>query len=291
MHPQVDEAREADQRELPGLDEPAIAEPLYERTRERLLAQQEFPLSTYRIQLHRDFDFARASAVVPYLARLGVSHLYASPILRAMPGSNHGYDVVDHTEVNPELGGAVGFSSFSETLRSNGMKLLLDTVPNHMGIGAGNALWEDVLENGPAALHAHFFDVEWEPVKTELRGKVLLPILGDQYGVVLDRGELQLEYQGGSIWLRYFDRRLPLNPRAYQDMLGPGVDQVAAQLGDSHPDHVELQSILTGLRNLPSRGDTSPEKVQERSREKEVLKRRLNTLVSNSPVIAEHLRA
>src|SRR5215831_18174481 len=116
MHPQVDEAREADQRELPGLDEPVLVEPLWERTRERLLAQHEHPLSTYRVQLHRDFDFARAGAIVPYLGRLGVSHLYASPILRAMPGSNHGYDVVDHTEVNPELGGGVGFASLSETL-------------------------------------------------------------------------------------------------------------------------------------------------------------------------------
>ena len=292
MDPHLDEAREADQTgEAPSLDGPAIAEPLYARTREQLLAQHRIPVSTYRVQIHRDFDFARASAVVPYLARLGVSHLYSSPILRAMPGSNHGYDVVDHTQVNPELGGGVGFASLSDTLQSNGLKLLLDTVPNHMGIAAGNPLWEDVLENGPAALHAHFFDIEWDPVKSELRNKVLLPILGDQYGVVLDRGELQLEYQGGSFILRYFDHRLPLNPRAYQDVLGPGVEQVGAQLGESHPDFVELQSILTGLRNLPSRGDTSAEKVLERSREKEVLKRRLNAVVSSSPVIAEHLRA
>ena len=186
----------------------------------------------------------------------------------------------------------MGFASLADALRGNGLKLVLDTVPNHMGIAAGNALWEDVLENGPAALHAHFFDVEWDPVKAELRNKVLLPILGDQYGVVLDRGELQLEYQGGSIALRYFDHLLPLNPRAYQDVLGPGVDQVGAQLGESHPDFVELQSILTGLRNLPSRAETlAPEKVLERSREKEVLKRRLDALVSGSPVVAEHLRS
>jgi len=274
----------------PHLDEPAVAGPLYERTREQLLGQDEMPLSTYRVQLHRDFDFARASAVAPYLSRLGVSHLYASPILRSMPGSNHGYDVVDHSEVNPELGGGVGFASFSDALASNGLKLLLDTVPNHMGIAAGNGLWEDVLENGPAAVHAHFFDIEWNPVKAELRNKVLLPILGDQYGVVLDRGELQLEYQGGSIALRYFDHRFPLNPRAYQDVIGPGAEQVGAQLGESHPDHLELQSILTGLRNLPSRAETSPEKVLERHREKEVLKRRLGALVSSAPVVAEHLR-
>jgi (1->4)-alpha-D-glucan 1-alpha-D-glucosylmutase len=185
----------------------------------------------------------------------------------------------------------VGFASLTGALRDNGMKLVLDTVPNHMGIASGNALWEDVLENGPAAVHAHFFDVEWDPVKVELRNKVLLPILGDQYGVVLDRGELQLESQGGSIALRYFDHLLPLNPRAYQDVLGPDVDQVGAQLGESHPDFVELQSILTGLRNLPSRAETSPGKVLERSREKEVLKRRLGALVSGSPVVAEHLKS
>ncbi|MGZ6139981.1 MAG: malto-oligosyltrehalose synthase, partial [Myxococcaceae bacterium] len=291
MDPHLDDAREADQPgETSSHDEPAIAGPLYERTREQLLGQQETPLSTYRVQLHREFDFARASAVAPYLARLGVSHLYTSPILRAMPGSNHGYDVVDHTEVNPELGGGVGFAALSDALAGNGLKLVLDTVPNHMGIASGNALWEDVLENGPAAVHAHFFDIEWNPVKAELRNKILLPILGDQYGVVLDRGELQLESQGGSIGLRYGDRLFPLNPRAYQDVLGPDVDQVGAQLGESHPDFVELQSILTGLRNLPSRGDTSPDKVLERSREKEVLKRRLGALVSSSPVVAEHLR-
>jgi len=293
MDPHLDEAREADQTgESPSLEEPALAEALYLRTREQLLAQQQqIPLSTYRVQLHKDFDFARASAVVPYLARLGVSHLYTSPILKAMPGSNHGYDVVDHTTVNPELGGGVGFAALTDTLHGNGMRLVLDTVPNHMGIASGNALWEDVLENGPAALHSHFFDIEWDPVKSELRNKVLLPILGDQYGVVLDRGELQLEYQGGSFTLRYFDHRLPLNPRAYQDVLGPGVEQVGSQLGETHPDFVELQSILTGLRNLPSRGDTSAEKVLERSREKEVLKRRLNTVVTSSPVIAEFLKA
>ena len=292
MHPQPDEDREADEAgQHPAVGEPELAGPLYARTREHLLGQEEQPLATYRVQLHRDFDFTRAAAVVPYLARLGVSHLYASPILRSLPGSSHGYDVVDHSEVNPELGGGVGFAALSETLRTNGLKLLLDTVPNHMGIAAGNALWEDVLENGPAALHAHFFDVEWDPVKAELRNKVLLPILGDQYGVVLDRGELQLEYEAGSIGLRYFDHRFPLNPRAYQDVLGPGAEQVGALLGDSHPDFVELQSVLTGLRNLPSRGDTSPEKVLERSREKEVLKRRLNALVTGSPVVAEHLRA
>src|SRR5215472_17794635 len=291
MDPHLDEGRENDQSAATRpVDEPAIAEGLYARTREQLLGHEQLPLATYRVQLHKDFDFAKASAVVPYLARLGVSHLYASPILRSMPGSNHGYDVVDHTQVNPELGGGVAFVSLADALRGNGLKLVLDTVPNHMGIAAGNALWEDVLENGPAALHAHFFDIEWDPVKAELRNKVLLPILGDQYGVVLDRGELQLEYQGGSIWLRYFDRRLPLNPRAYQDVLGPGVEQVGAQIGENHPDHVELQSILTGLRNLPSRGDTSPDKVLERSREKEVLKRRLNAVVSSSPVVAEHLR-
>ena len=128
MHPHVDEGREADQPGASPVDEPAIAEELYGRTRENLLAAEPIPLATYRVQLHKDFDFTRAAAIVPYLARLGISHLYASPILRAMPGSNHGYDVVDHTQVNPELGGGVGFASFANTLRSNHLQLVLDPV-------------------------------------------------------------------------------------------------------------------------------------------------------------------
>jgi (1->4)-alpha-D-glucan 1-alpha-D-glucosylmutase len=266
------------------------ADILFRATREQLLGRSNLPLATYRVQLHAGFGFAAAAAVVPYLARLGVSHLYSSPVLQAMPGSTHGYDVIDHAAVNGELGGAVGFHALSETLAAQGMKQLLDTVPNHMGIEQGNPLWEDVLENGPAAVHAHFFDIEWDPVKAELHNKVLLPVLGDQYGVVLDRGELQLEYAAGAVVLRHLERRLPLNPRAYQEVLEPGLERLVAQLGEGHPDLTELQSILTGFRNLPTRAETTPDRVAERNREKEVLKRRLNAVVSSSAAIAEHLR-
>jgi (1->4)-alpha-D-glucan 1-alpha-D-glucosylmutase len=268
----------------------AATNALFERTRVHVLQPGRVPLATYRVQLHKGFDFAQAMAIVPYLARLGVSHFYASPVLKALPGSNHGYDVIDHQRVNDELGGEVGYAAFCDALSTHRLRQVLDTVPNHMGIERGNLLWEEVLENGPASAQAHVFDIEWEPVKAELRGKVLLPVLGDQYGVVLDRGELQLEYVQGSFSLLYFDRRFPINPRAYQDILEPGVERLVAQLGEAHPDATELRSILTGLRNLPTRRDTTPEKVAERGREKEVLKRRLNALVSGSSAVAEHVR-
>jgi (1->4)-alpha-D-glucan 1-alpha-D-glucosylmutase len=288
----ADQARGSE--EEPGAGHPedeAETVALYERTAERVLQGGQVPLATYRVQLHKGFDFAQAATIVPYLARLGVSHLYASPVLQALPGSPHGYDVIDHQRVNVELGGEVGYAALCDTLSTHGLRQLLDTVPNHMGIEQGNALWEDVLENGPAAAQAHVFDIDWEPVKAELRGKVLLPVLGDQYGMVLDRGELQLEYGQGSFSLRYFDRRFPINPRAYQGILEPGIERLQAQLGESHPDVTEFRSILTGLRNLPTRADTTPAKVAERGREKEVLKRRLNALSSSSPVVAEHVRA
>ena len=292
MDYEADQARGADIDPSAGRSvDAAETSALFERTREHVLQPGRVPLATYRVQIHKGFDFAQATAIVPYLARLGVSHLYASPILQAMPGSNHGYDVIDPQRVSHDLGGEVGYGTLCNALATHRLRQVLDTVPNHMGIERGNALWEDVLENGPASAQAHVFDIEWEPVKAELRGKVLLPVLGDQYGMVLDHGELQIEYAQGSFSLRYFDRRFPINPRAYQDILEPGVERLVAQLGETHPDTTELQSILTGLRNLPTRRDTTPEKITERGREKEVLKRRLNALVSGSAAVGEHVRA
>ena len=133
------------------------------------------PLATYRVQLHKGFGFDAAAAAARYLAELGISDLYTSPILQAAPGSTHGYAVIDHGTLNPELGGAEGYERLSAALREAGLGHVLDIVPNHMGLGAGNALWLDLLENGPAAQAAKFFDVEWHPVKEELAGKVLLP--------------------------------------------------------------------------------------------------------------------
>src|SRR5262249_6643015 len=149
----------------------------------------------------------------PYLAELGITDAYLSPIFAAAPGSTHGYDVVAHDRLRPELGGEAGFAVLAETARRLELGLLVDFVPNHMGIGPANAWWVDVLENGPSSVYAPYFDVDWLPVKDELQDKVLVPVLGDQYGEVLERGELRLERDEGAFWLNYYEHRFPISPR------------------------------------------------------------------------------
>ena len=176
------------------------------------------PRATYRLQLSAAFTLEDAARLVPYLARLGVSHAYCSPILRARKGSAHGYDVVDHRAIHPELGGEAALEGFVAALRVHGMGLILDIVPNHMGVfGDGNAWWQDILRNGPQSRYARYFDIEWHPVNRDLEGKVLAPVLGDHYGSVLERGELALE--DGAV--RYHGHRFPLRPG---DALRPGED-------------------------------------------------------------------
>src|ERR1017187_4425029 len=159
------------------------------------MTQPRIPLSTYRLQFNRDFTFAHATELVPYLAALGVSHCYASPYLRARPGSTHGYDIIDHNKLNPEIGSDEDFERFVAALHEHGMGQILDIVPNHMGVmGSDNAWWLDVLENGQASDYAGYFDIDWNPLKEELHGKVLVPVLHDHYGAVLESGDLKLVF-------------------------------------------------------------------------------------------------
>ncbi len=235
------------------------------------------PGSTYRLQLHQGFDFARASALLPYLQALGVTDVYTSPYFVAEPGSTHGYNVASHADVNPELGGVAGYRHFTDRLRLRGMGHILDMVPNHMGIADGsNAWWRDVLENGPASRYADHFDIEWRSGTPGLDGKVLLPILGDQYGNVLERGELRLEREGGAFWVRYWARRLPVAP----DTLVPILARAASLVGqaETEPAMMELGSLLSALRHLPPQAATDEAARTERAREKEVVKRRIGAL-------------
>ncbi|HEY0093019.1 MAG TPA: alpha-amylase family glycosyl hydrolase, partial [Archangium sp.] len=266
----------------------ALAGTLYGRVREELLARAT-PLSTYRLQLHKAFPFTAAREAVPYLARLGVTDVYCSPYLKASPGSTHGYDCVDHKQLNPEVGSPEEHAAFCSTVREHRLGQVVDVVPNHMGIETFNPLWFDVLENGPSSVYARFFDIDWTPVKDELEGKVLLPVLGDQYGVVLERGELKLGYRDGAFFIHYYDRLLPLAPRQYGRVLGRGLEGLEARLGAEHAHLIELQSILTAISHLPARTETAREKVLERNREKEVIKRRLGTLAEASPEVAAHI--
>ena len=172
------------------------------------------PTSTYRLQIYHAFPLTAARDVVPYLAQLGIDACYTSPYFTAAPHSTHGYDVCNHNEINPEVGGAAAHEEFSAALHDHAMRHLVDFVPNHMGVGTGrNAWWNDVLENGPSSPAAGFFDIDWRPEKATLQAKLLLPILGDQYGNVLERGELRIEFNGNALALRYFDHELPINPR------------------------------------------------------------------------------
>src|SRR5215831_15218150 len=169
------------------------------------------PRATLRLQFHKNFTFADAGRLVPYFSALGISHLYASPILTARDGSTHGYDVIDPSRVNPELGGEDGLRALVATLRQAGLGLIVDIVPNHMAVGAGNAWWWDVLQNGTASAYAHFFDIDWEPDDPQLRGKVLAPFLGRSCAEALAAGEITLahEPERGYV-IKYFDHAFPV---------------------------------------------------------------------------------
>jgi (1->4)-alpha-D-glucan 1-alpha-D-glucosylmutase len=240
------------------------------------------PRCTYRVQLNADFRLTDATALVPYLARLGVSHVYCSPYLRARTGSRHGYDIIDHNALNPEIGTYQDFERFVAALRDHGMGHILDMVPNHMGVlGADNAWWLDVLENGPASTYADFFDIEWDPVNPALQNKVLIPVLGDQYGLVLERGELNLRFrrEAGEFSVCYYDHRFPIDPRQYPRVLEIALARLAP---GEIPQHAaqELATLCAAFRNLPARDETLLERRAERQRDKEVHKRQLARLVA-----------
>lgn len=250
------------------------------------------PRATYRVQLHAGFTFEDARRRVDYLAALGVSHLYASPFFKARPGSTHGYDLTCHNALNPEIGARADLDRLAGALSARGMGLLLDFVPNHMGIGTSDNLWWfDVLENGPSSLYAPFFDIDWAPLKPELRNKVLLPVLGGHYGLVLEDGEIRIELEGGAFVLRLHDSVFPVNPRTYPLILEPVLSVLSAELGEEHDAVLELQSIVAGLGRLPQRTEGRRAEVAERRREKEILKRRLSALAAEVPEVAAAVRA
>jgi (1->4)-alpha-D-glucan 1-alpha-D-glucosylmutase len=250
------------------------------------------PSSTYRLQFHAGFTFRDAAALVPYLASLGVGACYASPYLKATPGTLHGYDISDHNALNPELGDDGDYQAFVAALQAHGMGQVLDFVPNHMGTDARtNAWWFDVLENGPSAEHAGYFDIDWTPVVSAMRDKLLLPILGDQYGYELERGHLQLAFESGALQLRYFDHMLPINPRQAPSVYRHNLDALRARVSEDNGEVREFLSIVSALQNLPTYDERTPERIEERKREKEVARRRLLQLVAISGEIAAHIEA
>ena len=250
------------------------------------------PTATYRLQLRGGFTFADAAAQVPYLAALGVSHVYLSPVLQARPGSTHGYDVVNHAVLNPELGGMAGFEALVRALQDHGLGQVWDIVPNHMGVmGDDNPWWLSVLENGPASPWADFFDIDWHPLKRELHGKVLLPTLGGPYGETLARGELTLRFDAGAgaFSLCYFQHRFPLDPSTYPRILHADLDALRQRLGSQNPDLLEFERLIAAFGHLPERSRSEAEALRERERDKELHKRALAALVARSPALATHI--
>ena len=224
------------------------------------------PLSTYRLQFNSAFRFDDARAIVPYLAALGIGHIYASPYLSARPGSTHGYDVVDPNRLNPEIGTTSEHAAMIDAAQAAGLGHLLDFVPNHMGIGGGeNPWWQDVLEVGEASPYAKYFDIDWAPLRSEMRGKVLVPFLGDYYGRVLERGELVPTFDAttGSIAIAYFANRFPLATASYAGVLALAVDcatgekwslrALAAEFTSASPDRArELKGELAIVARDPA---------------------------------------
>jgi (1->4)-alpha-D-glucan 1-alpha-D-glucosylmutase len=248
------------------------------------------PISTYRLQVHKAFPLDEAARIVPYLAQLGIGASYTAPYFTAAAGSTHGYDVCNHNEINPELGGDAAHRQFIDALKAHGLGHIVDFVPNHMGIGGGgNARWMDVLENGPSSPAAKFFDIDWSPTKAELHAKLLLPILGDQYGQVLERGELRLEFRDGVLVLCYFEHELPINPRQAPRVYRLAVEPLTKELGQDNRHLHEFLSILASLENMPAYTEQDPARIAERQREKEVARARLARLVQESEAIGQHI--
>jgi (1->4)-alpha-D-glucan 1-alpha-D-glucosylmutase len=249
---------------------------------------RDVPTATYRLQLHGGFTFRDASKLVPYLDELGIGYAYTSPYLRARSGSTHGYDVADPNALNPELGSAEDYDRLSTVLAAHGMGQLVDVVPNHMGIGdPGNYRWLDVLENGPSSRYAPFFDINWNPLRSAIQdtNKLVLPLLGDQYGNVLEAGQLCLLYDDGAFFVEYFDRRFPVAPDSYWRILQPALDELEEMPGTTNDTVQELRSIQRSLRNLPPRDTPDAAAVADRAGEKEVVKRRLRELGQASDAV------
>lgn len=241
------------------------------------------PVSTYRVQFNKEFTFAQAGRIIPYLHRLGITDLYSSPYLQAKEGSVHGYDIVNPMVLNPEIGTEDEYAALAGKLRKYGMGQILDIVPNHMCITSRlNTWWTDVLENGQSSLYSHFFDIDWNPVKKELRNKLLLPILGEQYGRVLENRELKLEFREGRFCICYYDHVLPIRPKTYVNILAHGLDELKITLAEDNPDFLELLSIITALKNLPSYKEKDQQRRYERDREKEIIRKRLMKLHKRS---------
>lgn len=252
------------------------------------------PVATYRLQFNRDFTFDDAIAIIPYLHRLGISHIYASPYLRARAGSPHGYDIVDHNALNPEIGDENTFKHYIDTLRAYDMRQIIDVVPNHMGVGGDdNIWWLDILENGEASMYAPYFDIDWHPVNPVLHNKILLPFLGDHYGTILENGELKLVFDAehGTFSIFYHEHRFPIDPRTYPQILGFQLESLTTVHSADQHCRSEIDSLIADCNALPRRTDLSPELRQLRVLQTAACKQRLVDLCTRYAALPRFILA
>jgi len=244
--------------------------------------------ATYRLQLTPESGFAHAREALSYLHALGISHLYLSPVFSSRDGSTHGYDVVDHGQIDEQLGGRAAFDALAAAGRELGMGIVLDIVPNHMAVlGAGNQWWTDVLENGPASRFASYFDIDWEPVRSSMRNRLLVPVLAAPLGEVIDRGEIRVEFQpeAGAFSVRYGGHQLPVEPRAYP-LVFRAADPPLQVVLDGEAAQ-ELSSLLDAFAALPPPLSASDELLQIRNRDRQVNQRRLARLCERKPDVLD----
>src|SRR6202030_1034202 len=215
--------------------------------------ERSTPISaTYRLQFNKDFTFRDATKLLDYFSELGITHIYASPILRSRAGSTHGYDVVDPPRLNPELGTEADFLALQTELRNRGMGLVLDIVPNHMSASSENSWWMDVLEHGPGSVYASYFDVDWHPPSRTLDSKILLPVLGRPFAEVLEAGELILHFSEGRLFVQYFDSLLPLAPETYAGILAKNIEKLRGKIGEESTAYQEYSGIVSAFAAVSS---------------------------------------
>ncbi|TVR19818.1 MAG: malto-oligosyltrehalose synthase [Anaerolineaceae bacterium] len=256
-----------------------------------LIQPPRIPRATYRLQFNANFTFRDALALVPYLDALGISDVYASPLFKPRPGSMHGYDTVDYTQFNPALGTEDDFNALAEALAERGMGLFLDIVPNHMGVSTENAWWFDVIKQGPSSSYARYFDIDWRPQNRALDDKVLLPVLGDHYGRILEAGELKVVYWHGDFYLHYYEHQFPMTPESYRHILELVLEHLPEELDEADAwVPLELASVVRSLAYLPAYTNTDPDMIDTRSREGTIIRWRVLGLFDKSEIFRVTLR-
>jgi len=242
---------------------------------------RRIPLATYRVQLNQQFRFRDVRELVPYLCGLGISDLYTSPVLKARRGSPHGYDVVDPSRLNPELGSEAAFEALVQELKGHEMGLLLDIVPNHMAASLENPWWLDLLENGLCSPYATFFDIDWATAES----RVILPLLGSPYRQALENQQFTLTLDGAGLFVRYQDYRLPLDVRSYRLLLGHHRNTLEEALGARHPDLGQVFRLADTLEHLTPCSNPAPQEASQRHHERQAAKEAFRLIVSRAPLV------